>query len=87
MVVPYNTSSIEMLQRPLESTLATVIAMMDDLVRRALGIGHLQGRQHQVAADAAVHRPSHDEPREHIEHHGQIPKSLIGGYVGYIGNP
>ena len=50
---------------------------MDDLVRMALHVRHLQRRQHQLRAQVIRHRPADDPPRERIEHDPQGAAELL----------
>ena len=67
--------------------LAALIRVMDDRRGGALRDRHVQGRQNQLRSQVRLHRPAHDAPRIHIEHHGQIQKARPGRNVGDVGNP
>ena len=87
MVVPYNTSSIEMLQRPLESTLASVVAVMHDGLRSTLCERHVQRRQHDLGAQMRLDAPADDLARPHVEYDRQVQKPGPGRDVGDVGDP
>jgi hypothetical protein len=87
VVFPSNTSNIEMLQRPLESTLAAAIRMVDHLLGSALGQCHVDRGQHQLGPEMMFHRPADYFARAGIQHHCQIQKARPGRDVGDVGYP
>jgi hypothetical protein len=76
-----------MLRRPFESALAAMIGMMDHAARAALAEGHVEGLEDQLGTQRGLHRPTHDAPAEHIEHHGEIEKAGPGRDVADVGHP
>lgn len=55
--------------------LATAVRMMDDRRGLALRDRHVQSRQNQFRSQMRLHRPAHDPPRVHVEHHRQLQES------------
>ena len=76
-----------MLQRPFESTLRTLIAMMDDVGRPALDDRHVQGGQHQLCCHLLADRPPDDAPTPHIEHDREEDETSPRWHVGEVGHP
>ena len=79
VIVPHNTSNIEMLRRPLESALTPPVAMVDQTVRLAWLPGVeclLQGIEHEVRFHAVAHTPADDASCEDIDNEGYIQPTL-----------
>ncbi len=76
-----------MLRRPLEITLATVIRVVHYVVRGSLCVGHLERHLHQMTGEPRGHGPADNQPREHIEHHGQVQETLCGRNVRHVSDP
>src|ERR1700730_6774079 len=63
------------LRRLVDSALATLVAVVDDIARLALTDRHLQCRQHELGAQMRLHRPADDPTAERIEHDSEIQKA------------
>jgi hypothetical protein len=75
------------LRRPVESTLAALVAVVNDTPGFALLQRHVQGREHEVCSHAFSHGPSHHTPAPDINDHGQIEEAHPGRYVGHVRYP
>src|SRR5690606_33090358 len=49
--------------------------------------GLLESIQSQISLQRARHSPSHDAPREHVDHEGHVHEAAPSPNVGQIGNP
>jgi hypothetical protein len=58
-----------MLRRPFESTLSTLVGVMDHCGGAPLPQRHVQCFQHQLGAQMSRHRRAHDPTAEGVEHH------------------
>ena len=67
--------------------LRALVRMMDHLLGPALADGHVQRFEDQFGAKVVVHRPTHDAPAVHVEHHGQEHEPRPGRHVGDVGDP
>jgi hypothetical protein len=88
-VFPSQLLTVEVLRRPVESTLTAVIAMDHRLLwpRVAVGDGHAQGIGDQRGGLVAVDRPAHHPAGEHIQHDAAVHLAFPGGMLGDIGHP
>jgi len=83
-----NTSIIEVLRRPLESALTSLIRVVDDdTIRTLAGDGHLEGSGDELGVLVGRHRPAHDPPGEDIEDDRQEQEARPRGDVGDVGHP
>ena len=60
MVFPFNTSILEMLQRPVEFALTSLIRMVDHPFSPTLLQRHVQRAQQQFRVQVARHGPADD---------------------------
>lgn len=67
--------------------LATLVAMMNDLIRLAQLQRHVQRGPHQVGRHAFANEPSHHTPAPDIEHDGQVDEPRPGWHVGHVRHP
>jgi len=79
--------SKQVLRRPLESALATLIAMMNDIDRLALADCHLERVQHQFGAQVVGHRPADDLAAEGVQDHGQVQETGCSRHESNVSNP
>jgi len=75
------------LRRPVESALAALVAVVNDVAGAALRDGHVQRREHQFGIDALSYRPAHHPTAPDIEHDRQVHESGPGRHEGDIGYP
>ena len=80
-------SCIRALRRPLESTLRSLIAMMNDVLGPPLAYGHLERVQHQFGLQVVRHGPADDLAAPDIEHHGQIKEARRSWQIGDVCDP
>jgi hypothetical protein len=76
-----------MLRRPFESTLGTLVGVMDHCGGSSLPQRHVQCFQHQLGAQMSRHRPADDPAAEGVEHHREIQESCPGRDVGDVSHP
>jgi hypothetical protein len=88
-VFPSQLLTVEVLQRPVESTQRAMIAMDDRLVRSRVAVvdGHAEGACDQWGGLVAVDRPAHHPAGEHVQHHTAVHLALPGGMLGDVGHP
>jgi len=88
-VVPYNTSHIEVLPRPVESALGAVVGMVHGLTGRGPTPPkrHLQGVHDELGAHVVSDRPAQHDATERVENHGQVHLAVRGGVLGHVGHP
>jgi hypothetical protein len=80
---------IEVLRRPVESALRSVIGMGHRLARWRLSSpnGHLHGIHDELGADVVGDGPAHHPPAPGIEDDGQIDLALSGRVFGDVHDP
>jgi hypothetical protein len=66
------------LRRPLETALATLIAVVNDIGRPALTDRHVQRGQNQLRPQVGLHRRTDDPVAEGVQKHGQIQELRRG---------
>src|SRR3954451_8665672 len=72
------------LRRPLDSTLAAPVGMMDHVSRPTLTEGHVQGIQNQLGSQMVGHRPADHPAAPDIYDDRQIEEARRGRDVGEI---
>jgi hypothetical protein len=76
VVVPSDTSTLEVLRRPLESTLAALVGVQDHPGDRVLAApdrdGHRQRGVGQCGVVMLGQGEADDAPRAHVQHRGQV---------------
>jgi hypothetical protein len=76
------------LRRPAESTLAAVVAVVDQPGPwLALGDRHVEGVQHEFGAEVVGHGPADDPAGEAVQHDRHIQPTLAGALLGDVGHP
>src|SRR5947208_6438551 len=71
------TSTIEVLRRPVEFALASVIGVVHDANGgSAMGNGHVERVEHQLGAEMVGHRPSDDAAAERVDDHRDIEPAV-----------
>jgi hypothetical protein len=75
-VFPSQHLTVEVLRRPIESTLTAVVGVMHQPLQLGLSVpdGHLQGVQGQVGAQRPRDLPAHQEAAEGVDDQGDIDK-------------
>jgi len=68
------------LRRLVEPGLASLVAVVDHVVRPALTDGHLQGIDHQFGPQVVCHRPADDFAAEGIEHDSKVEEPCCRGH-------
>src|SRR5262245_42899675 len=68
----YDWLTRRLLRRPVESTLATLIGVMNHLGRVPLRERHVEGSEDELGAQMRFHGPTDDATTPGIEHHGEI---------------
>ena len=63
-----------MLRRPFESTLATLVRVMNHGGGPTLPQCQVERLQHQFGAQMGFHRPTDDSAAESVEHYRQVKK-------------
>src|SRR5215470_10489097 len=67
--------------------LAALIRMTNHTVRASLSQRQVECFEHQLGAQIALHRPTHNPAAKNVEHHRQIEEAGPGGDIGYIRHP
>jgi hypothetical protein len=67
--------------------LASLVAMVNDIVWLSLTDCHFQRRQHELSPHVRFHRPTDNPAAERIEHHSEIQKPCRGRDVCNVGDP
>lgn len=67
--------------------LAALVRVMDHVLGPAAPYRHAERLEDQFRAQVVRHRPSHDAPAEHVEHHRQVEEPRPGRDVRDIGEP
>lgn len=82
-MIPSQLLVVEVLRRPLEFTLGTVVGVRDEalLVLLASGQRHVESVADEGLAHVARELPADDAPRVHVEHHGEVAPALPGAHV------
>ena len=70
--IPSQLLTVEMLRRPLESTLAALVRVVDHTGRPPLSQRHVERVQYELGAQMIRHRPADDPSTPRIDHHRQI---------------
>ena len=79
-VSPSKHLIIEVLRRPVEFTLRSPIAVVDQLITRRPGVERLLQRiEGDIAAERAGHAPAHEAAREDIDDAGDVGNAAPGG--------
>lgn len=68
-------------------TVATVVRVVNDVLRSPLGQRHVQGIQHQLGAQVVLDRPADDLVRPDIQHQGEVDRARPGRHVRRVGDP
>ena len=86
--IPSQLLTVEMLRRPLESTLHAAVAVMNELVEiRSCMERLLESIQRKIASKRARHTPAHDPSREDVGDEGHVDEARPRGDVGEIRHP
>lgn len=76
-----------MLRQPVESTLAALVAVVDDAFGFALLQRHVQRCEHEVCGHAFSHGPAHHAPAPDINDNRQVEEPHPGRHVGHVRHP
>jgi hypothetical protein len=83
----YDRLTQRLLRRPVESTLAAVVGVMNHLGRAALSQRHVESGQDELSAQMRLHGPADDAAAPGIEHDGEVQEAGPGRDVGDVRDP
>ena len=87
-LLPSQPLTAKVLRPPVESALASLIAVMDQpRVGSAIPDGHVEGVHHQLGSEVVGHRPANHPAAEDIQDHGQVQPARPGRDVGDVRGP
>src|SRR3954469_25136468 len=66
---------------------ASLVRMMNDIVRPPLAHRHFQSVEHEFRAQVVRHRPANDLTATGVEHHSEIEEASCGRHEGDVGDP
>lgn len=72
---------------PGEDSHAGLVAVMDEVLRLALGQRDVERREHAVRRQALSYGPTYHTPAPHIDDHCKVQEPCKGGHVGHTGHP
>ena len=85
--IPSQLLTVEMLRRPLESTLAALVRVVDHTGRPPLSQRHVERVQHELGAQMIRHRPADDPSTPRIDHDRQIQEPRPRRHVRDVRHP
>jgi hypothetical protein len=86
-VYPSQLLRVEVLRRPIESTLGAMVGVVDDATRLALGDGGVEGGEDQVGLEVACRRPADDPAAPDVDDHREEEEAGPGRDVGDVCDP
>ncbi len=85
--IPSQLLTVEMLRRPLESTLTALVRVVDHTGCPPLPQRHVERVQHELRAQVVRHRPADDSSTPRIDHDRQVQESGPRRHVRDVRHP